>query len=185
MRKISAILILITLLVSSCSMAHFDRYPGVKQDSIPSQFHGYHYLKIKQSSKDPNDSISISVHANGWSYKEGEKGETFTLNSKNVFSKVGDYYVVSMKDHHVKNYWNSWIVIPKGKKLELYPVVSNNRVSEKDKIEKYLKRVKTNLIEKGDTIYYYEMNDSSFISYFEKEIKGNKTFEIIPIKENK
>lgn len=175
---------LFAALLSSCSMAHFDRYPGVKQESVPEQLQGLYYLKLKPKSHDPDDSISVHITAKGWKYSEGKKGETFLLSDRLVCSKVDDYYVVSVKDEHLKQYWNSWVVVPKNKKMELYPIVSINQPSA-DKLANYLEKNVSDKKENGDTVYFYKMDDASFIKYFEKEIKGRKTFEIIRINEHK
>jgi hypothetical protein len=174
---------LLAILVSSCSMAKLDKYPGVKQDSIPVELHGNYYLKIKPSSKDPNDSVWINISKTKWVYKEGKKTVSTELSHDHIFSKVGKYYVLSVPDESIKKYWNSWVVLPKKGNLELYPIITIKR-PDSDKLSTYLVS-KFGGVQNSDSIFYYEMNDAAFVKYFEKEIKGSKTFEVIRIKDKK
>jgi hypothetical protein len=170
--------IIIVTAISSCSMAKLDKYPGVKLDSIPAEFRGHFYFKLGKNSHDPKDSIFIIVTKHGWKQHENKRVDEYKLSNDVVFSKVGEYFVVSNRDDNFKKYWNSWIILPKKNNFEIYPMVSVNQAAN-DKLSKYLTR-KIEVIGK-DSISVYEMNDEALVKYFEKEIKGNKTFEIVRI----
>jgi hypothetical protein len=174
---------LFAALLSACSMAKLDKYPGIKQDSIPSELQGKFYLKIKPSSKDPNDSISINIDKTKWEYKEGKKTISNDLVHEHVLSLVDKYYVLSTPDESSKKYWNSWVIVPKKGNLELYPIITIKR-PDSDKLSQYLTS-KFAGVQNHDSVFYYEMNDDAFVKYFEREIKGSKTFEVVRIKEKK
>jgi hypothetical protein len=179
MKKILfAFSIIFVAALSSCSMAKLDKYPGAKLDSIPAEFRGNFYFKLGKNSKDPKDSIYIIVTKHGWKQHENKRIDEYKLSNDVVFSKVGEYFVMSNKDDNFKKYWNSWIILPKKNNFEIYPVVSVNHPND-DKLSKYLTR-KIEVAGK-DSISIYEMNDDAFVKYFVKEIKGNKTFEIVRI----
>ena len=164
-------------------MAKLDHYPGVKQDSIPADFRGNYFFKLGKNSKDPKDSIYIIISKSGWKQYENKRKDEYKLSGDIVFSTVGKYFVLSKKDESAKKYWNSWVIFPKKNKFEIYPIVTINHPNN-DKLSNYLTR-KFNSMNGTDSVFYYEMNDAAFVKYFEKEIKGNKTFEIIHIKNKK
>ena len=164
---------------SSCSMAKLDKYPGAKLDSIPTEFRGHFYFKLGKNSKDPKDSVYIVVTKHGWKQYENKRTDEYKLSNSVVFSKVGEYFVMSNEDENTKKkYWNSWIILPKKNNFEIYPIVSVNHPNN-DKLSKYLTR-KIDVVGK-DSVSFYEMNDDAFVKFFEKEIKGNKTFEVVRI----
>ncbi len=175
-------IIFITAL-SSCSMAKLDKYPGTKLDSIPTEFRGQYYFKLGTNSKDPKDSVYIVISKSGWKQIENKRKDEFNLSSDLVFSKVDKYFVISNKDENAKNYWNSWVIIPKRKSVEIYPIVTIKHPNA-DKLSLYLSH-QFGGMNGIDSMYYYKTEDIGFIKYFEKEIKGSKTFEIIRIKEQK
>jgi uncharacterized beta-barrel protein YwiB (DUF1934 family) len=170
-------------LVASCSMARLENYPGVKQDSIPIIFQGNYYLKLKSASTDPADSVWIGVSARSWEYVENGKRVAYQLSGDNVFSRVDKYYVLNMRDETIRNYWNSWVLVPRKKDIELYPVITVMK-PHSDKLGMYLDR-KFGGMNKTDSVFYYEMNNEQFVRYFEKVIKGSKTFTIQRIKHQK
>jgi hypothetical protein len=185
MRALAGILIGYWLIAVSCTMAHLDRYPGIRLDSVPVALQGNYYLKVRPNSKDVRDSIAIAIGAKGWAYTEGNRREEYTLSDKVILSRLENYYVISLKNDVLPQYWNSWVVLSRHRKIELYPIVSINYKPESDKLARYLGR---NTILSGanhDTAYYYEMTDAAFLKYFNKEIKGSKTFEIIRIRAKK
>jgi hypothetical protein len=181
MTRFYLVLFFILVILSSCSMARLDRFPGIKQDSIPVAFQGNYYLKMKPASKDPDDSIWVGIYKDRWSYSGDKKNVSHQLSDNYVFSRVNKYFVLSMRDETSPKYWNSWVVMPKKKNLELYPIVSINEPGA-DKLSRYLNR-KFDAVLNRDSVFYYELNDESFTKFFEKEIKGSKTFEIIRIKD--
>ena len=164
--------------VNSCSMAKLDKFPGAKLDSIPAEFRGHFYFKLGKNSKDPKDSIYIVITKHGWKQHENKRTDEYKLSKDVVFSQVGKYFVMSNKDENTQSYWNSWIILPKKNNFEIYPVISINQPTN-DNLSKYLTR-KIEVVGK-DSISFYEMNDEAFVKYFEKEIKGSKTFEIVRI----
>jgi hypothetical protein len=181
--RINLILLFCAGIFSSCSMAKLDKYPGTKLDSIPAAFRGNFYFKLGTTSKDPKDSVYLEISSTGWKQVEHRRTDDYTLSDDVVCSKVGKYLVLSGKDDNVKKYWNSWIILPKKKDLEIYPIVTIKNPGS-DILSHYLTQQFEGMNGK-DSIYYYEMNDDAFVRYFEKEIKGSKTFEVIRIIDRK
>ena len=91
--------------------------------------------------------------------------------------------MLSKKDENAKDYWNSWVIFPKNKNYEVYPIVTINHPND-DKLSNYLS-LKFSRMSGTDSVFYYEMKDDAFVKYFEKEIRGNKTFEITRINNKK
>jgi hypothetical protein len=120
----------------------------------------------------------IHVGRNGWVQYENQKPIEYVLSDKVVLSRVGKYYVISHKDDEQPAYWNAWVLVPKKKNVSLFPIISVN-APHTDPLSKFLK--KEQMSNGKDSFSYYTTTDAEFVRYFEKELKGNKTIQLIRI----
>lgn len=197
------------LIITSCgSNNYFDRWPGQKQTTFPAEMQGNYKLNIGffagMFAKNKDSILLLTIDKNSIHEIDKTSSTENTLNDSLVLSKLGNYYVISSLNSSNNGYWTLgyFKVVKNG--LTYAPYMGVDKVSE-DNLAKYLPFVGTFKTGRttinslplkdrevfyshhSDTINYYEMDDTKFLSFIENEkpqmlIKFNK---IYPKKRNK
>lgn len=168
---------LLLLLLTGCTMARFDRYPGVVQQSFPKQLQGSYYLPIPKSwrSQHNTDTLYYIIEQHATIIKDSSKNEVKTLGPKQVLTLVNNrYYVLSMPDGDYPDYWNCMVYIPEKEGVHIYPAFDEGN---KSKLHKYFKRNFLAIKENGDSSFVYKMDDSKFERFVE-ELKRNQAIKL-------
>lgn len=192
MKLIKPILIATLFIIVSCgSNNNFDKWPGLRLHSFPKEMQGDYKLNTGffnqlLNGKKMDSILYLTIDANSIH----EVNKTAELDNKLsdslVLSKLGNYYVLSSKKKVNNGYWTLgyFKILKDG--LHYMPYMGVDKLSD-DNLSKYLNfmaKYKQNKISintlptaeretfytfNGDTIKYYEMNDSKFLAYIEKE----------------
>jgi hypothetical protein len=133
--KTSSSAILILLFILSGCAAHFDRYPGEKLSSIPSELHGEYFFHEKPAIlyMFKKDSAAVRIMADRIIPIPGSKagGEPLILGDTVAFSKFGKYYALSQRDENIPNAWTVSVVKADKNNLYFYSIEDNADYSEK------------------------------------------------------
>ena len=160
--------ILLAACFTSCDVVHFNKYPGVMQDSIPEGFRGEFVMDFKKAEKDSSEAITIFIGKNSYTVIEKEAVEIKFLNDSIVFSKLGKDYYLSEKQN---NFWAVNFLSIDGNNLKVYLL----EVDGKDKktklkiLKKYFTNVKVQQIENRPT-FLADMNEEKIQKYISKEL---------------
>lgn len=197
-------LVILILLVASCSVSHVDKYPGTSVAQFPVEMQGNYKLYIggfrgliagKQL-----DSVQIRIlsdrtetlEKNGWT-------SGFIIDSVNVLSRIDNYFFLSKRDLAEPLFWNSSLIWISGKDLYLSSINATDKNLNNDKLKNYLqlnlqlrkngqtsvtkvnakdkatlKVLSTITTDSPDSALYYTMNDSMLLRFIKREIVGTK-----------
>jgi hypothetical protein len=191
------------LIITSCgSNNYFDRWPGQKLTTFPTEMQGNYKLNIGffagMFGKNKDSILLLTIDANSIHEIDKTSSTENTLSDSLVLSKLGNYYVVSSLNSSNNGYWTLgyFKVVKNG--LTYAPYMGVDKVSD-DNLAKYLTfvsnyktgRTTINTLplkerevfysHHSDTINYYEMVDTNFLSFMENEkpqmlIKFNKIY---------
>ena len=199
---------LLLIIISCGSNNYFDRWPGQRLSSFPAEMQGNYKLNIGFFSgmfvKNKDSILLLTIDENSIHEIDKNNSTENTLSDSLILSKLGNYYVLSSLNANDKGFWTIgyFKIVKNG--LTYVPYMGVNKVSD-DNLAKYLPFVasyntgKTTInslplkdreafyVHHTDTINYYEMDDTKFLSFMENEkpqilIKFNK---IYPKKRNK
>lgn len=192
MKLIKPILIVTLFIIVSCgSNNNFDKWPGQRLQAFPKEMQGNYKLNTGffnqlLGGKKMDSILFLTIDAN--SIHEVNKTTELenVLSDSLVLSKLGNYYVLSSKKKVNNGYWTLgyFKILKDG--LHYMPYMGVDKLSD-DNLAKYLNfiakykqnKISINALPKaereifytfnGDTIKYYEMNDTKFLTYIEKE----------------
>ncbi len=199
---------LLLIIISCGSNNYFDRWPGQRLSSFPAEMQENYKLNIGFFSgmfvKNKDSILLLTIDENSIHEIDKNNSTENTLSDSLILSKLGNYYVLSSLNANDKGFWTIgyFKIVKNG--LTYVPYMGVNKVSD-DNLAKYLPFVasyntgKTTInslplkdreafyVHHTDTINYYEMDDTKFLSFMENEkpqilIKFNK---IYPKKRNK
>lgn len=155
--------------LTSCDVVHFNRYPGIAQDTIAQELRGEFKISMMKSPKDIKDTLTLYIGKNSYTKIEKEKVEIIFLSDSLVFSNWKGNYFLSEK--HL-GFWTCIFLKADGKDVIAYYV----EVNEKDdagrlkKLSKYFENVKQ--IQDGDRkIFSVDMNEAKLLKFVSKELR--------------
>ena len=193
---------LLLIIISCGSNNYFDRWPGQRLSSFPAEMQGNYKLNIGFYTglfiKNKDSILLLSIDKNSIHEIDKTSSTENTLSDSLVLTKLGNYYVLSSLNANDKGYWNLgyFKIVKNG--LTYVPYMGVDKVSD-DNLAKYLPfvasyqtgRTTINSLplkdreafyaHHTDTINYYEMDDTKFLSFMENEkpqilIKFNKIY---------
>jgi hypothetical protein len=115
MKNIFLVLIPVIFFMVSCDSAKFDRYPGARLDSIPTELRGT-YADVKAKRK---DSTYIIIGSNSWT--EFPKGTKTVLGDSSVLSIYKGKFFYSMREDN-SPYWNVTYLVPLEDRISFYSI---------------------------------------------------------------
>jgi hypothetical protein len=207
-KKFFSFFTLLLIIISCGSNNYFDRWPGQRIMFFPAEMQGNYKLNIGFFSgmfvKNKDSILLLTIDENSIHEIDKNNSTENTLSDSLVLSKLGNYYVLSSLNANDKGYWTLgyFKIVKNG--LTYVPYMGVSKVSE-DNLAKYLPFISSYSTGRTtinslplkdrevfythhiDTINYYEMDDTKFLSFMENEkpqvlIKFNK---IYPKKRNK
>ena len=193
---------LLLIIISCGSNNYFDKWPGQRLSFFPAEMQGNYKLNIGFYTglfiKNKDSILFLSIDKNSIHEIDKTSSTENTLSDSLVLSKLGNYYVLSSLNANDKGYWNLgyFKIVKNG--LTYVPYMGVDKVSD-DNLAKYLPfvasyqtgRTTINSLplkdreafyaHHTDTINYYEMDDTKFLSFMENEkpqilIKFNKIY---------
>jgi hypothetical protein len=193
---------LLLIIISCGSNNYFDRWPGQRLSTFPAEMQGNYKLNIDFFSglfvKNKDSILLLTIDKNSIHEIDKINNTENTLSDSLVLSKLGNYYVLSSLNNNDKGYWTLgyFKIVKNG--LTYVPYMGVDKVSD-DNLAKYLPFVATYKTGRTtinslplkdreafykhhtDTINYYEMDDTKFLSFMENEkpqilIKFNKIY---------
>lgn len=203
MKRIIFPFIVFIIILSSCgSNNYFDRWPGQKLATFPTEMQGNFKLNIGLLEgmfiKNKDSILLLTIDKNSIHEIDKYKNIENVLGDSLVLSKLGNYYVLSSLGASDNGYWTLgyFNIVKNG--LTYSPYMGVDKVSD-DNLAKYLPfisnyktgRTTINTLplkereifykSHNDTINYYEMDEVKFLSFIEKEkpqmlIKFNKIY---------
>lgn len=177
------VFICIPLLFASCSVALFDKPPGVDIKEFPPALQGDYYLKVPTGLFRRNtdkDTLFVTISPKAYAVKDSTEVERKSLDKDNRISVVnGTYYVIAQRDEEYPAYWKYSFVEPTKKGAKIYFVVSER---EHSPLNKYFKSKLVTVKNNGDSVFVYKADDIQLAKYFEKVLKKKDALEVIRIK---
>lgn len=181
MKKLAG-LICISLLFASCSVALFDKAPGIDIKEFPATLQGEYYLKVPTGlfkKKTDKDTLFLTIAASSYTIKDSLEVERKALDKDNKITLVkGTYYVLAQRDEEYPTYWKYSFLVPTKKGAKVYPVIAGNGTPV---LNSYFKREQIAVKDK-DTTFVYKTNDDQLVKYYEKVLKKDEALEVIRIK---
>jgi hypothetical protein len=170
----SGVLFLVTLL-SACSLAKFDRFPGVRSNEIPDKFQGYYKQIVSEKLLDKEDSTGLRI-GNIWWEIVKPSGTTRTyMGDSVILSQYKGQYFISVTNSYVK-YWYVFVAEPdENGAITSRPIVANGR---KFPLRKYLERLHVN-----DSAIIYKMNEEQLLKYYVKVVRKHPGIKIKKVSE--
>ena len=169
MRNVGFFLFLASLL-SACSLAKFDRFPGIKLNEIPTEFQGYYKQVVPEKLLDREDSTGLRIGPTWWEMVKPEGTTRTHMGDSVILSQYKGRYFVSVTNSYVK-YWYVFVAEPDGKGvITTRPIVANGR---KLPLRKYMERLPVN-----DSDIVYKMNEEQLLKYYVKVIRKRQGIEI-------
>jgi len=158
------------VIISSCDLIHFDRYPGVSQDSIPVEFRGEYRMVLKRESKGEPDTNTVYIGKNSFTQIEKDNVQIKFLSDSVVLSKVNSNYYLSEREN---NKWICNAIKPMGKDLEVYLVeLKGKNETEKLKLlNKFFKNGKVQMLE-NKKIFTAPMDEKKLELFVSKKLKN-------------
>ncbi|MES2780991.1 MAG: hypothetical protein V4651_13950 [Bacteroidota bacterium] len=176
-------LICIPLLFASCSVALFDKVPGIDQKEFPASLQGDYYLKVPGGlfKKNMNkDTLFFTILPKAYVVKDSTDMERKSLDKDNKLSLVnGVYYVIAQRDEEFPLYWKYSFVEPTKKGAKIYFVIGER---EHSPLNKYFRSKLVTVKNNGDSVFVYKSDDVQLAKYFEKVLKKTDALEVIRIK---
>ncbi len=169
MRNVGFFLFL-AFLLSACSLAKFDRFPGVKLNEIPTEFQGYYKQVVPEKLLDREDSTGLRIGPTWWEMVKPEGTTRTNMGDSVILSQYKGRYFVSVTNSYVK-YWYVFVAEPDGKgAITTRPIVANGR---KLPLRKFMERLPVN-----DSDIVYKMNEEQLLKYYVKVIRKRQGIEI-------
>ncbi len=174
------IIIFLIVIATGCSLAKFDRYPGVAQHVFPEQLKGTYYFilpsNITGKKGQSTDTIFYTITDTTIVLNDSIKTQIKPLNKQQVLSLLQDkYYVLSTIDEEDADYWNCMVFLPSKKGLTIHPAIDELKTTD---LKRYFKHKFVRLTDNNDSIFVYEMHDANFVQYYKKIIKKNHTIKL-------
>jgi hypothetical protein len=173
----------IPLLFASCSVALFDKAPGVDIKEFPSTLQGEYYLKVPQGlfkKKTDKDTLFLMINANSYAIKDSLEVEHKTLDKDNKIVLVkGIYYVLAQRDEEYPAYWKYSFLVPTKRGAKIHPVITGNGNTT---LHKYFKRELLKVKDNTDSTFVYKTNDDQLVKYYERVLKKDEALEVIRLK---
>jgi len=162
--------LLFVCLLSACSLAKFDRFPGVKLNEIPGEFQGYYKQVVPEKLIDREDSTGLRIGPTWWEMVKPEGTTRTGMGDSVILSQYKGRYFISVTNSYVK-YWYVFVAEPDGKgAITARPIVASGR---KLPLRKYLERLPVN-----DSDIVYRMNEEQLLKYYVKVIRKHPGIEI-------
>lgn len=200
MKKLVALLSVLTLVLSSCGFVKFDRPPGDAIKEFPDNLQGDY--RAKESWILKTDSANITIHPTQIIIENGDYNATFQMDQDFIATRFEKYYVLGFQDVEVKSLFNLLVIEPKNNQLLVYPIIkerTNNNVQTI--IEKYfgakvvgLENVNTEPPQprmdanggisivtplpsgEPNSIKYFSADEPQFSTFLKEELKNLKPF---------
>lgn len=173
MHKLKYILVLIVLVVSSCSSLKFDRYAGQSLDSFPDEYRGK-YINTSISLND-TDTLVLYIASNSYSLIDSKQTNIDFLDSQHVFSVYKKQHYIFINEN---NYWSGFAINKKADKISMIPLtgpLKNDTIKDVKILNRYFQNVQvikaSNNLEKSS--YVVKMNEDKLLKYT-KRIKKHK-----------
>lgn len=182
MKKLAG-LICISFLFASCSVALFDKAPGIDIKEFPTVLQGEYYLKVPTGlfrKRTDKDSLFVTINAASYTIKDSLEVERKLLDKDNKITLVkGTYYVMAQHDDEYPAYWKYSFMVPTKNGVRVYPVLAGKG---HEVINRYFKKELLTVKGTNDSIFTYKTNDEQLVKYFEKVLKKGEALEVIRIK---
>ena len=174
--------ICISLLFASCSVALFDKAPGVDIKEFPASLQGDYYLKMSTGlfkKKTDRDTMFLTIKTSSYAIKDSLEVERKSLDKDNKITLVkGVYYVLAQRDEEYPTYWRYAFLVPTKKGTKVYAVMSGQGNST---LNSYFKRELLNVKDSTDSTFVYKTNDDQLVKYYERVLKKGEALEVIRI----
>jgi hypothetical protein len=198
-------LLLITFVLSSCTMARFHGLPLKRLNQVPQTWTGPYVVKTGMFGTSNRDSFSVEVQLNGWMIHSKGHGQNYDLTNDIRLYDLGKCYLLVMRDETIKELWNYMFVEPLPNQINLYPVMADGR-SHPSGVGEFMSQMQLNLNHDGGlppiitntpvddkpvdpqlhdlsgrtAVMYYMMQDESrLVQYFDRKLRGNPTISLV------
>jgi hypothetical protein len=198
---------LLLIIISCGSNNYFDRWPGQRLSSFPAEMQGNYKLNIGFYTglfiKNKDSILLLTIDDNSIHEINKTSSTENTLNDSLVLSKLGNYYVLSSLNVNDKGFWtlgyfqiikNGFIYVPymgvnkviDDNLAKYLPFVASHKTGRTTINSLPLKEREAFYAHHVDTINYYEMDDTKFLSFIENEKPQLpiKFYKIYPKKRN-
>lgn len=170
-------LFLAIILLSACSLATFDRYPGTRLNEIPKQYQGYYKQVVPEKLLDSEDSTGLRIGPTWWEMVKPESTQRTWMGDSIILSQYKDHYFISVKNYNRK-YWYIFVAQPdsKNNSITTRPIVARGR---KFPLRKHMQQIHE--ADSNETVY--RMNEEQLLKYYHRVIQKHPGIQIKKISE--
>ena len=162
----NVLVLILILLISSCEMPYFDRYPGKALKEVPEDFRGNwvsYTISFEGDEITYKDTTIYTIRNDGW-LVGADKKDMGVLSDSIVLSKYKNYYFLSFRNEEG---WYCTVIQKKGNQFTMGIVMADK--DDSGILEKYFSDV-TVVKKKNGSVDYHKikMKEQELIKFFNK-----------------